>query len=311
MQTDTWVVTSYFNPCRYRTRRENYDTFREHIAASGAEVFLVELATEAGEFELPPPEHGLQIRDGSHLWQKERILNVAIDRLPGDCTKVVWLDCDVIFENPDWLAWTSETLERCAVLQPFTESVRMPRGQRSVAAGASMPVGSLVQESFAAAFARDPALSRNAPFFAHGHTGFAWAARRNVLAGPRLYDACLTGSGDHLMAHVFAGVLGSPCIPAMIGEGHAYSRHFARWAASMHEVCKGRLGHVPGRLFHLWHGDEQNRRYRVHNTAFRTFDFDPDRDIRPGAEGLWEWADASKEMRAWAVDMLESRKEDG
>ncbi|MEM7668591.1 MAG: hypothetical protein AAF317_05485 [Pseudomonadota bacterium] len=311
MPSDIWVITSYFNPCGYRTRRVNYDVFREHISASGAPIFLVELATETGDFELPAPDYGLRIRDSGLLWQKERMLSVAVERLPPQCKKVVWIDCDVIFENPDWLESTSAALEEYAVIQPFAEAVRLPRGARQVAWGAEVPRGSAVQESFGAAFARDPSLARNAPFVAHGHTGLAWAARRDLLEDPGLYDACLTGSGDHLMAHVFAGALQSPCIPAMIGKGHAYAGHFARWADAMHDVCKGRLGHLPGRLFHLWHGDEENRRYRQHNTAFRAFDFDPERDIRKGAEGLWEWADASREMRDWAREMLQSRKEDG
>jgi hypothetical protein len=311
MPSDIWVITSYFNPCRYRTRRENYDLFRAHMDGSGAQVFVVELASETGAFELPAHGPGLRIRGGGRLWQKERMLNLAVERLPPACTKVVWIDCDVMFERPGWLESASAALERFAVIQPFSEVVRLPRGIRQAVSGAALPPGSAVQESFAAAFARDPSLARNGVFAEHGHTGFAWAARRGLVETPRLYDACLTGSGDHLMAHVFAGALQSPCIAAMIGEGHAYARHFARWAQAMDSACKGRLGHLPGRLFHLWHGDEENRRYRDHNTAFRSFGFDPERDIRTGAEGLWEWAGASQNMRDWAAEMFQSRREDG
>lgn len=308
MSDDTWIVTSYFNPCRYRTRRKNYDFFRDCLAAIGANVFLVELAGANDAFELPKPEHGLQLRHGSTLWQKERMLNIALEKLPASCTKIVWLDCDLIFENNDWLSQTSKALDTFAVVQPFGESVRLGRDQLpSIAEPSEDPI----QESFAAAFSRDPSLSKHAPYVAHGHTGYGWAARRDILAGVGLYDACLTGSGDHLMAHVFAGALESPCIAKMIGGGHAYARHFARWAAAVQAACQGRLGHVPGRVFHLWHGDDANRKYRDHNTAFRRFDFDPVRDLLQGPDGLWEWAEGTEDMQTWAINMLVSRKEDG
>jgi hypothetical protein len=313
MKTDTegrdiWIITSYFNPYRYRTRRENFELFAANLKDIGAKLFVVELALEGGTFELPLSSHGLRIKSGSTLWQKERMLNLAIENLPGDCSKFAWLDCDLIFENRNWVACASQALDTYAVIQPFSECVRLGQGEKPQLVSDSNFDSC---ESFACAFSRDPNLSRTAPFATHGHTGFAWAARRDIFDSLGLYDACLTGSGDHLMAHVFAGALQSPCIAAMIGEGHAYARHFERWARKMHRQCAGKLGYIEGRVFHLWHGDDENRRYRDHNTAFRSFDFDPSRDIRIGGEGLWEWTETAGEMQDWAQAMLQSRKEDG
>jgi hypothetical protein len=236
------------------------------------------------------------------------MLNLAIAGLPSDCRKIVWLDCDLIFEDRNWLTKTSHALETYAVVQPFSECIRLEQDERPQLAGKLYPESC---ESFARAYKRNPQLSRAAPFAEHGHTGFAWAARREIFDDIGLYDACLTGSGDHLMAHVFAGALQSPCIAAMIGEGHAYAHHFQLWAENVHQRCAGNLGYIEGRLFHLWHGNDENRRYRDHNTAFRAFDFDPVRDIRIGAEGLWEWTETAGVMQEWAQSMLQSRKEDG
>jgi hypothetical protein len=305
---DIWVITSYFNPYRYQTRRKNFDLFAAHLREIDAKLFVAEMAVEGGTFELPLSMHGLRITSGSTLWQKERMLNLAIERLPPDCRKIVWLDCDLIFEDRNWLASASQALETYPVIQPFSECTRLDQNETPQSATLACPDSA---ESFAKAFGRNPSLAHTAPFATHGHTGFAWAARRDVLAGVGLYDACLTGSGDHLMAHVFAGALHSPCISAMIGDDHAYARHFHFWAERMHKRCAGNLGYLEGRLFHLWHGDEKNRRYRDHNTAFRSFDFDPDRDIKIGPEGLWEWTETAGAMKGWAEDMLQSRKEDG
>jgi hypothetical protein len=307
MAGDLWVITSYFNPCRYLTKKLNFDLFAARLRSTNANLLVIEMAFEDRELELSDEPGVLQVRGNGVMWQKERMLNIAVANLPASCTKVAWLDCDLLFEDDEWLQETSDALERFAVVQPFSTCVRLPRGHLT----ARGHEDELIAESFAAAFARDRSLARDAAYQDHGHTGFAWAARREVLDACGLYDACLTGSGDHLMAHVFAGALDSHCIPAMIGGGHKYAEHFARWAAEVDRRVGGNLGHVDGRVLHLWHGEKVDRRYRQRNQELKTWAFDPDRHIRRDENGLWEWAEAPEAMRAWSEEMFASRNEDG
>jgi hypothetical protein len=97
----------------------------------------------------------------------------------------------------------------------------------------------------------------------------------------------------------------------MIGSGHKYAAHFARWAAEADRRVRGGLGHVEGRVLHLWHGEKADRRYRQRNQEFKTLAFDPDRHIRHDDHELWEWAEAPEAMKAWSREMFASRKEDG
>lgn len=308
MASDTWIVTSYFNPCGYLSKKFNFDVFAMRLRSTGAQLLVIEMALKDGEFELPDDGDVIRVRGNGVMWQKERLLNIAIARLPASCTKVAWLDCDLLFEDSGWLQETSDALERFAVVQLFSSCVRLPRGHLEFQGYGQDEAP--VTESFAAAFARDRSLARHAPYGGHGHTGFAWAARRELLDACGLYDACLTGSGDHLMAHAFAGTVDSLCIPMAIGTGR-YAEHFSRWAAKAYRIGRGSLGHVPGRILHLWHGAIADRRYHDRNQEFKTFAFDPDRHIRRGESGLWEWADAPAEMRTWASDLFASRNEDG
>lgn len=307
MADDTWIITSYFNPCRYATKKFNFDLFSDRLKKSNAKLLVVEMAFEDGTFELGNDQDVIRIRGSGVMWQKERMLNIAIANLPASCTKVAWLDCDLLFEDQDWLQKTSEALESFAVVQPFSRCVRLPRGHLEFQGQGQRDIS----ESFAAVFARDPSLTRHGIYKQHGHTGFAWAARRELLDACGLYDACLTGSADHLMAHVFAGTLESKCIPRSIGSGHKYAKHFARWAVETNRIARGRLGHVPGRVLHLWHGEMADRRYFQRDQEFKAFAFDPDRHIRLDENGLWEWAEAPEEMRAWASEVFSSRNEDG
>jgi hypothetical protein len=309
MAGNTSIITCYFNPARYASKKFNFDLFVSRLGRHAANLVIVEMATEHGEFELGNDHKVIRVRGDSFIWQKERLHNIAIAHLPPACTKVVWLDGDLLFEETEWLDMTSAALDHFALVQPFERLVRLPQGHLEYRGFGQD--GQMVVESFAAAFARDPWLAHNAPYQNHGRVGGAWAARRDLLDSCGLYDACLTGSGDHLMAHAFAGALNSPCIPAMIGSGHSYTAHFARWAAKLDQIAQGNIGYVPGLVLHLWHGAMANRRYRLLNEEFKTFDFDPDRHLRASANGPWEWADAPAAMRTWSRDLFLSRNEDG
>lgn len=305
MSDDFIVITSYFNPCRYRTKRQNFEVFEEGLRAAGAKLLVVELAFEDEPFELETRAPVLRLRGGSVLWQKERLLNLAIASLPASCRKVAWLDCDLVFEDALWLQNTSAALDEFVVVQPFDTIVRLPRGHTSYQGSGE------TYEAFASAYARAPLAAHGCDFQAHGHTGFAWAARRSLLDAWGLYDACLTGSGDHLMAHAFAGAARSPCVTSMIGMSNRYCEHFLAWADGVANAIGGRLGAVPGRLLHLWHGELEDRRYHLRNQQFKTFDFDPTSDLRIDEAGLWAWANAPVSMRTWAHRIFFLRNEDG
>jgi hypothetical protein len=303
MSDDTWIVTTYFNPCRYVTKRTNFELFVEGSRLATRNLLVVELAFGDAPFELTEMEHHVRLRGNGVMWQRERLVNLANACLPPNCTKVAWLDCDLLFEDGAWFERTSAALDHHVVVQPFSHCLLLERGQQAAGDGR-------LWESVAAAFSRDPSLLRDRTFTTHGHTGFGWAARRELLDTCGLYDACLTGSADHLMAHAFSGTLGSECVSVILGTG-THAAHFAHWAAEADRVVSSGLGHVPGRVLHLWHGARTDRRYHELNQEFQAFDFDPTRHLRLDRAGLWDWADAPPSMRTWAMEMFAARREDG
>ena len=307
MSSDLWSITCYFNPCRYRTKRENFDIFMDGMKKSGANLLVVELAFGDEEFELPAGDNVLQLRGGGVMWQKERLLSIAAAQLPPECRKIAWLDNDLLFDDPRWAERTSEALDRYMVVQPFSSCIRLVRGTQSYDGGGE------TYESFGHCFVRVPAQARGSDFAYHGHTGFAWAARRELFEEVGLYEPCLTGSGDHLMAHGFSGGMRrSPCMKRVIGDQPAYLRHYLRWADKTRAVVKGRLGYIPGTLLHLWHGDLADRRYTDMNNQFMTFDFDPDRHLALDEQKLLVWSDKAPErLREWADKFFWLRREDG
>ena len=302
---DLHAVTCYFNPAAFETRRRNYELFADGLRAAGVPCLTVECVFGDERPTLAPGPGVITVRGRDVMWQKERLLNVAMARLPASCTKVAWLDCDVLFENPAWAARTSRVLETLPIAQPFDRVVRLPRGVRAYAGeGDEWP-------SFSAVYGKHPHRLLAGDFANHGHTGFAWAARREILARHGLYDACISGSGDHMMAHAFVGDWSSGCIDRILGRNTAHRAHFVAWCQSLYRDVRARVGVSPGTLLHLWHGDMDNRRYVLRNQELAGFEFDPAADLRVGENGCWEWNSVKPALHEWAVRYYPSRKEDG
>src|SRR5262245_46174241 len=122
--SNLWAITCHFNPVGYHRRLQNYHTFRQHLAVP---LVTVELAFN-GSFELRGSDADIlvQLRGGDVLWQKERLLNLALKSLPDSCDKVAWLDCDVVFESQDWAVRANQALDDFGLLHLFHERHNLP-----------------------------------------------------------------------------------------------------------------------------------------------------------------------------------------
>jgi len=304
-QQDIAVVTCYFNPDGYKTKRLNYDRFKERLIAAGAFLLTIECAFNGDEFDLPEAPNTLRVRTSTILWQKERLLNIAIDKLPSHVTKVAWIDCDLIFENEDWLGETSRQLDKFNVVQPFEVAVRLPRNKMEDDGAGERFIG------FGATFRQNPlSLTAKGKFTRHGHTGFAWAARREALRYG-LYDGCISGNGDHLMAHAFVGDWETECFRSHFEDNVYYWRHFESWCQRVYPLVRSKIGYVPGKLLHLWHGESGERKYMDRNLELNAFAFDPDTDICIGPDGCYRWNSDKPDLHRWALRYFKSRHEDG
>lgn len=305
-----WAVTALFNPVGYASKRANYRRFRAGLLAAKVPLFAVELAFGDAPFELGAgdAEHLVQLRARDVLWQKERLLNLAVARLPADCDKVVWLDADVLFERPDWAERTSELLEDYVALQPFSRSTRLLPGESSIPID-ELPIGSgeheLLHSMAYGVYAKGRGcLDR---YLEHGHSGYAWAARRELLERHGLYDANVLGNGDLNIAHALFS-----------GRAHLRSErlspaaraHLERWAEAIHRDARGSVTYVDGTVYHLWHGRKESRRYLDRLAVLIDHDYDPERDLTIDASGAYRWASAKPELHALCRDYFRQRRED-
>jgi hypothetical protein len=302
---DLWVVTCFFNPVGYRAPLANYFAFAEKLRQSDIPLLTVECAFFDAPFEIPSAPEVLQVRSRSVLFQKEQLLNHAIRHLPPACTKVAWIDADVLFTNPAWAVETSRALEHHSIVQPWERGWRLPRGRRDFdGEGRGWT-------SFSATCRDHPGAFLWPDYDRHGHTGFAWAARRELLDRHGLYAHAIAGNADHLMAHAIFGDWNASCVRRLLGINTPSAAHYRKWAKPFWSDVKDNFATVPGDVLHLWHGELINRRYLPRAKELLAFDYDPDRDVRVDGGGALEWASARPELHRWSTEYYQQRREDG
>ena len=295
--TSLWALTSYFNPMRYRRRYANYRAFRKRL---NAPLVTVELA-HGPDFELTEDDADvlIQLRDGDVMWQKERLLNVALGSLPASCRKVVWLDCDIVFATEDWAEHVDALLERFMLVQAFSHVHHTGTDGEVVSKqpSAALAIASGTNE-FGRPTLRGPGSTNN---------GLAWGARRELLDEAGFYDACIVGGGDLAMVSAAHGRFDV----ATRSMSDRQADHYLDWARRYHEIVHGETGFSDGTVSHLWHGDVESRRYRARHDGLKHFGFDPVDDIAHTPDGAWRWNSAKPGLHAYVRSYFDSRNEDG
>jgi hypothetical protein len=186
------VITCLFSPQPHERRRRNFEEFRKQF---GQNLYVAELSYNDSPAVTRQGSNVFHFRGGERhvLWQKERLLNELLQRLPDHVTAVAWVDADVLFVDPQWTSRALKRLEQFPVIQLFDTVVYLnadgfPDTQRDGI------VASAATRGLAAYGGRA------------GAAGFAWAARRDVLERVQLMDFMVLGGADTYMACGFAGV---------------------------------------------------------------------------------------------------------
>jgi len=296
-----WAITSYFNPSGSSHRLTNFRAFR---SALHVPLLAVEFAPGAA-FELRQHDADVIVRTqrGSILWQKERLLNVAISALPDACEYVAWLDADVLFGTQSWPKRAERALGSYPLIQLFeavqdVDALGRPVGEEALSTALLITRGG------------DPLPGLRDPSHRSGSVtanGLAWAARRDLLESTGFYDACVLGSGDRAMLSAAIGQWNAAADALLMSEAHRV--HFEQWAVQWHSLIRGRLGVIPGKLWHLAHGTAHGRGIGTRYRAFARHGFDPLSDVAVSEEGPWKWCSDKHDMHATVLRYFADRRD--
>lgn len=299
MNTDLHVVTAVFNPWRYKSRVRLYNDFAKYVADSGAILHTIELAMGDRDFTVTDennPNH-IQVRTSVELWHKERMLNIAIQRLPRDWNYCAWIDADVVFARPDWVQETVHLLQHYPVIQMFSEAADLSPDYEILK----------VFKGLAASYVKGDMPTTSGKYEAY-HPGFAWAMRKdcyNNLGG--LYDHSILGSADRFMGMSFINK-GKLSYPGTLSTGYKESLELWNDRAVRYVNCN--LGYMSGLLLHNWHGKKVNRRYKDRWQILVKHGYDPEFDLKFDFQGLYQWTTRNPFLAYDVRDYFRARNED-
>lgn len=303
--TDLWAITTFFNPFRYESKLSNYRVFRSFLSVP---LVTVELSYDGGyDLASDDADRLIQIPGHDVLWQKDRLLNVALEHLPASCDAVAWIDCDVVFRQPDWPGLAIYALANAPLVQLFR---RIHHLRPETDPANASPVDALFSED---SFAYRHMVANMVGTVHRGEgdsytPGVAWAARREVITDHGFYDACIVGGGDTALAFATIGRMENA-----VGFHFMNPRqreYYFSWGRRFHEKVLGRIDYLNADLFHLWHGSVKDRRYLERHKKLRRFNFDPYVDLALSQSGAWSWGSAKPQMHLFLEEYFKGRRED-
>jgi hypothetical protein len=249
---DTAVLLCFFNPAQFKRILNNALYIISVLKRYEIPYFSIECVFN----DLPPqiPDTTLVVHSNSYMFYKELLLNKLEPLVPEKYTKLVFIDADVLFDSPDWLDQISKCLNKYDVIQPFSEACWLTPDNTRVSSN---------KLSYGFAVAKKRPINRST--FYQYHPGFAWAFKRDVfrkLGG--FYDRSIIGGGD------IALVLSMS--PTHISDtdfikANAHGRFGEFVLDSWREYYNNfkkvnpRIGYLPIKLFHLFHGITKDRNY--------------------------------------------------
>lgn len=309
---ELWCITTYFNPAGYSNKVDNLRLFAEGLRKQGAKLLIVELAFGEAPYVLGEDlaDRVVRVRSNCVMWQKERLLNIAVEELPDICDKVAWIDADMLFENGGWMEETNELLQEYVVVQPFHRAWYLPRDyQEFPASSSALDAHPGVGTLYGAAYNR---VHNPGETMITGAPGHAWAARRSLLKVHGFYDRSIMGGGDAVATIAMFGYIELEPIRIALAACKT-QRHMAdiqKWMERFYADVKGSVFYAQQSVFHLWHGERENRQFNTRATILQDADFDPQADISLDGNRCWQWSSEKPELHRRVREYFWNRKED-
>jgi hypothetical protein len=290
------IVLPISNPVRYSSRYILFLDFVERLRSCGIEPWVVEVQQGLRAFAVTDannPRH-IQLRTEEELWFKEVMLNIGIRRLPSDWKYVAWIDTDIQFQRPDWIAETLHRLQDVHVLQLFQTAIDLgPTGEALH-----------IHKGFFYSYLEGLVFSRK---YGGWHPGYAWACTREAydwLGG--LFDIGILGAGDDHMAKALIG-RGIDSLPN--GLHPNYKDALLAWESRAEKYVKRDVGFVPGTITHSWHGKKKDRKYWDRWEILKQHQYDPYKHIWRDANGLYRLDEDCRCLRDGIRNYFRSRHE--
>lgn len=298
------VIAVVNNPARFESRLKLYNAFQDHMLESGVTLHTIECAYGEIPFaadaaaDHPDVDH-IKVRATSHVWIKENLINLAIQRLPPDAKYIAWIDADIHFRKPGWAEETLYALQHFPIVQPWEKCFDLGPNDELMD----------THNSFCRQFSlREPMGNGKGSPYTFAHPGYAWAATRQALEHTGgLIEHGILGAGDHHMALALIGKA-RDSFPGGITQ--RYKDRVLAWEDRARTHIGKKIGFIPFNIEHHFHGSKSDRKYVDRWQVLVKHDFNPDIDIRRNTYGVLELTGNKPELQHDMWRYFRARNED-
>jgi len=235
-RTDLAVGIVYFNSAKSKRLLMNYLYMVEKLKIADIPVYTLEM------FEGEP-----EINDAFHyktdfiLFQKERLCSLLEKHIPKKFTKLVFMDSDLILDNPNWYNELSDRLNSFNIVQPFSKALWL-----------DITYTKIVKERFSLAFFKKFGKLDLGGGMGGYHPGFAWGFQRAWFNRYGLFEYGILGAGDNINSTTWVNYNFFKYMDFIKPAINAYRASIPK----LPSICN-----LDSSVYHLWHGDKKNRQY--------------------------------------------------
>jgi len=183
------IVTSYFNPCNYLSRFLNYNYFYESIKNyKNIDLIVIEQYSDNSIYRINNiHEQTYSFHSNEIYWMKEQLINKGLDILiEKNHENLCWLDCDIKFENKNWVDEILNVLKKEPMCHVFRNCLKKKPDSK-------------VNKSYSfTVYAEKYNYELDFLLQRHGEPGFGFAYKTNFIKNAKLYQNAICGSGDFL-----------------------------------------------------------------------------------------------------------------
>ncbi len=282
--TDMAVCLAFFSPSLSKNLLNNYNTIISKLSQANIPNFTIELSYN-NKFIIE--NSFVKVISKSVMFHKENLWNVLANKIPSKFRKLIFLDADIVFTNPNWYEETSNRLEEFDVIQPFEYAIWQGK------------YGNLEMSNPCSA----QFIGLNDKLdFSKCHPGFAWAMNRTIFSDMGgFFENQVLGAGDALFAMALnknklsVGDYGYHS--SLINNYNKYLENVSNLDVSVDylEYCNA---------IHLYHGSIDNRNYENKK-------YPKNIQLIKRKDGILEWnSNNIKENNRIMQNYFNSRKED-
>ena len=279
-----YIICIMFNPARSRSRIKLYLSFKRQMEKLGIKLITVECVYDNSPFTITKQNYepyNIQLSTQSAFFQKEKLINIALTKLPLDAKYVAWCDCEVEFTSSNWVNDTIRGLHVFKAIQLFEEAVILNSNGEDV----------MTKRGFAAQLNENEEIENATLQRMTEAAGHCWAFRVDALKEiGGLLDFSPLGNGEKIMGYSLAKRM-EDYVPNELNA--SFKDSIRTWQKKAALALTAGIGFIPGTIRVYYCSTTQEAKAHDKWEVLQGNNFDPKEDLFLAENGLY-YIDPSK-----------------